>query len=208
MKNKAYFYVKRIMDPILAFILWIVMAPVYLLLVLLIKLDSKGPVLFVQKRIGLHKKTFNVYKFRTMKIDTPANTPTHLLENPDQWLTRLGRFLRRSSLDEIPQLFNILKGQMSFVGPRPALWNQDDLIKERDIFNVHEVLPGITGWAQVYGRDALFIPEKARLDGEYITKFGFLTDLKIIVRTFFVVLRKDGIIEGGTGHLKDAEDKK
>jgi O-antigen biosynthesis protein WbqP len=143
-----------------------------------------------------------------MKIDTPANTPTHLLENPDQWLTRLGRFLRRSSLDEIPQLFNILKGQMSFVGPRPALWNQDDLIKERDIFNVHEVLPGITGWAQVYGRDALLIPEKARLDGEYVTKFGFFTDLKIIVRTFFVVLRKDGIIEGGTGYLKDAEDKK
>ena len=163
-----YLAFKRFYDTVGAFIGLILLSPIFLILIILIKLDSKGPIFFKQKRIGRHKKHFNILKFRTMKIDTPKDTPTHLLKNPDQYITRLGRFLRKSSLDELPQIINILKGNMSIIGPRPALWNQYDLIEERDKYNVHKLYPGITGYAQIKGRDTLPILDKAKLDGYYV----------------------------------------
>ncbi|MDC0559136.1 sugar transferase, partial [Candidatus Izimaplasma bacterium] len=172
---------------------------VFIILVVLIKLDSKGPVIFTQKRIGKHKKHFDIYKFRTMRIDTPENTPTHLLENPNQWITRMGRLMRKTSLDELPQFFNILKGDMSFVGPRPALWNQYDLIEEREKYKVHNILPGVTGNAQVSGRDQLLIIDKAKLDGEYLEQMSLLTDIKLVLKTISIVLKSEGVVEGGTG---------
>src|SRR5690554_701997 len=155
---------KRIMDTLLAFLALVILSPIFLILIMLIKLDSKGPILFRQKRIGKNKKHFNILKFRTMRIDTPKDVPTHQLENPDKYITKVGKFLRRSSLDELPQLFNILFGQMSIVGPRPALWNQDDLIAERDKYSANNIKPGLTGLAQVSGRDNLSIIDKAKLD--------------------------------------------
>lgn len=198
MKNR-YFWIKMAIDWLVAVFLMFILAPIMILISVAIKLDSKGPILFRQKRIGKNKNRFNIYKFRTMKITTPDNKPTHQLENPDQYLTRLGRLLRKTSLDELPQLINIFKGEMSFVGPRPALWNQFDLIEERDKYNVHQVFPGITGWAQISGRDLLEIPEKARLDGEYITSFSFQKDFEIIFKTVIAILKRDGFKEGGTG---------
>jgi len=197
-----YLKFKRFYDFVLALIGIILLSPLLLLLVVLIKLDSKGPVIFKQKRIGKNKKHFNIYKFRTMRIDTPKNTPTHLLDNPDQWITKMGKFMRKTSLDEIPQFFNILKGDMSFVGPRPALWNQYDLIEERDKYNVHNVLPGVTGWAQVSGRDELLIPDKAKLDGEYLNHLNLWTDIKLVIKTFIVVFKSEGVVEGGTGTIE------
>ena len=197
-----YLKFKRFYDFVLAFLGIVILSPLLIVLIVLIKLDSKGPIIFRQKRVGKDKKHFNIYKFRTMKIDTPKNTPTHLLENPDQWITRIGKIMRKTSLDEIPQFLNILKGDMSFVGPRPALWNQYDLIKERDKYNVHKVLPGVTGWAQVNGRDELLIPDKAKLDGEYLNHLNLLTDIKLVLKTFIVEFKNDGVVEGGTGTIE------
>lgn len=200
-------YVKRMLDALLAGIGVVVLSPLFLLLIVWIKLDSPGPVLFKQKRVGIYKKYFNILKFRTMRTDTPSDTPTHLLKNPDQYITRSGRFLRKTSLDELPQIFNILRGEMSIIGPRPALWNQYDLIAERDKYGANDVLPGLTGWAQVNGRDELEIPIKAKLDGEYVEKIGFLMDLTCFMKTIFSVLRSDGVVEGGTGEMNKAGEK-
>ncbi len=166
-------YLKRLIDMVLSLLALIVLSPLLLILVLAIKLDSPGPVLFKQKRVGIHKSYFYILKFRTMRVDTPKDTPTHLLENPDQWITRVGKFLRRTSLDELTQIFNIFRGEMSIIGPRPALWNQYDLIKERDKYGANDVPVGLTGWAQINGRDELEIDVKAKLDGEYVEKIGF-----------------------------------
>lgn len=193
---------KRTLDLILSFGACLVLSPALLLLCIAIKMDSRGPVLFKQKRVGLHKTYFPIYKFRTMRIDTPKDMPTHLLANPDQYITKVGHFLRKSSLDELPQLFNILKGDMSFVGPRPALWNQDDLVAERDKYGANDVLPGLTGWAQINGRDELEIPVKAKLDGEYIKRMSFAFDMRCFLGTFVSVLKADGVQEGGTGEMK------
>lgn len=197
-----YTKVKRALDFILSLCACIILSPILIVLCIAIKIDSRGPVLFKQKRVGIHKTYFSIYKFRTMRIDTPKDMPTHLLKDPDQYITKVGRFLRRSSLDELPQLFNILKGDMSFVGPRPALWNQDDLVAERDKYGANDVIPGLTGWAQINGRDELEIPVKAALDGEYVRKMGFWFDTRCILGTFTSVLKADGVVEGGTGEMK------
>ncbi len=201
-KQRSYMKWKRTLDLILSFGACLVLSPALLLLCIAIKMDSRGPVLFKQKRVGLHKTYFPIYKFRTMRIDTPKDMPTHLLANPDQYITKVGHFLRKSSLDELPQLFNILKGDMSFVGPRPALWNQDDLVAERDKYGANDVLPGLTGWAQINGRDELEIPVKAKLDGEYIKRMSFAFDMRCFLGTFVSVLKADGVQEGGTGEMK------
>lgn len=194
-----YLKIKRLMDIVLSFSGLILLSPLFLLLIVLIKLESKGPVLFKQKRVGLHKSHFYILKFRTMRIDTPKDTPTHLLENPDQWITKMGKFLRKTSLDELPQIINIIKGEMSIIGPRPALWNQYDLIEERDRYGANDVPPGLTGWAQINGRDELPTEVKARLDGEYVEKIGLAMDVKCFFGTIVSVLKSDGVVEGGTG---------
>lgn len=198
-------YIKRIIDFVLAAVGLIVLSPVYLLLCILIKFDSKGPVLFKQKRVKAGKEYFNILKFRTMKIETPKNTPTHLLENPDSYITRMGLFLRKFSLDELPQIFNILIGDMSIIGPRPALWNQYDLIEERDKYGANDIKPGLTGLAQISGRDELPIDVKAKLDGEYVDKMSFIFDVKMFFGTILSVLKHDGVVEGGTGEIKKKE---
>lgn len=187
------------MDMVVSIIGLFVLSPIFVILILAIKLDSKGPVLFKQKRFGIHKSYFDILKFRTMRVDTPKDTPTHLLENPDQWITKVGKFLRKTSLDELPQIINILKGDMSVVGPRPALWNQEDLIAERDKYGANDVPVGLTGWAQINGRDELEIDVKAKLDGEYAKKIGLWMDVKCFFGTFVSVLKSDGVLEGGTG---------
>lgn len=197
-----YRYIKRGIDFFLSLLGCIVLSPVFLLLCLAIKLDSPGPVFFKQKRVGKDKKHFMILKFRTMRIDTPKDCPTHLLENPEQYITKMGKFLRKTSLDELPQMFNILAGQMSIVGPRPALWNQFDLIEERDKYGANALTPGLTGWAQINGRDELPIPEKARLDGVYVEKMSFFFDCRCFLGTITSVLRHDGVVEGGTGAMK------
>ena len=193
---------KRIVDLFISVIALIVLSPVFLILVIWIKLDSKGPVLFKQKRVGIHKTHFNILKFRTMKIDTPKDTPTHLLQNPEQYITRAGKFLRKTSLDELPQIINIIKGDMAIVGPRPALWNQYDLIEERDKYGANDIRPGLTGWAQVNGRDELEIPVKAALDGEYVKKMGIRMDTKCVFKTVVQIFTHKGVVEGGTGSIK------
>jgi O-antigen biosynthesis protein WbqP len=197
-----YYIIKRIFDFIYALVGLIILAPLFLLIGLLIKIDSKGPIFFTQRRIGKAKKEFKMLKFRTMKIDTPHNVPTHLMKDPDKYITRVGKVLRKTSLDELPQFINIFKGDMSFVGPRPALYNQDDLVAEREKYGVHQVLPGVTGWAQVNGRDTLPIPEKAKLDGEYIKHFSLWTDFKLLIKTVIAIIKSDGVVEGGTGTLE------
>lgn len=191
--------IKRLIDGLLSFIGIIVFTPVWAILAIAIKIDSRGSILFKQKRVGIHKSYFTIYKYRTMRIDTPKDTPTHMLENPDQWITKVGRFLRKTSLDELPQIFNILMGDMSIIGPRPALWNQDDLIAERDKYGANSIRPGLTGWAQINGRDELEIPFKAKLDGEYVEKMSFAMDWKCFWGTIISVLKHDGVVEGGTG---------
>lgn len=191
-----YSVIKRIGDIILSLIGIIVLSPVFLGLIIAVKIDSRGPVFFKQKRVGIHKSHFNMLKFRTMKIDTPKDTPTHLLENPEQYITKVGKFLRKTSLDEIPQIINILSGKMSIIGPRPALWNQYDLIEERDKYGANDVRPGLTGWAQVNGRDELPIEVKAKFDGEYVRKMSFLLDCKCFFMTIFKVVKSDGVVEG------------
>lgn len=198
-------YGKRTIDFVLSFAGIIILSPLLIVLMVLIKVTSPGPIFFKQKRVGIHKSYFNILKFRTMRIDTPKDMPTHLLENPDQYITSVGKFLRKTSLDELPQLFNIFKGEMAIVGPRPALWNQYDLIELRDACGANDVLPGLTGWAQVNGRDELEIDVKAKLDGEYCKNLSFLFDVKCFLMTIFSVLKHDGVVEGGTGsiHNKD-----
>lgn len=196
-------FIKRLLDLVLSALGIIVLSIPMLILVIAIKLDSKGPVLFKQKRVGIHKTHFNILKFRTMRIDTPKDVPTHLLENPQQWITKVGGFLRKTSLDELPQIFNIFAGQMSIIGPRPALWNQYDLLEERDKYGANDIKPGLTGWAQINGRDELEIPVKAKLDGEYAAALkqrkGFRMDVKCFLGTITSVLKSEGVVEGGTG---------
>lgn len=196
-----YKKIKRILDMVLSLLGLIILSPFFLLLIIAIKVDSKGPVLFKQKRIGIHKTYFNILKFRTMRTDTPKDMPTHLLKDPEQYITKVGKFLRKTSLDELPQIINILRGDMSIIGPRPALWNQDDLIAERDKYGANDVMPGLTGWAQVNGRDELEISVKAKLDGEYVKHMGFRLDCICFLKTVTSVLRHDGVVEGGTGRI-------
>ena len=199
---------KRLLDIILSGCGILVLAPVYLILALAIKIDDPGPVFFRQKRVGIHKSHFQILKFRTMKMETPKDTPTHLLQNPEQYITRVGKVLRKLSLDELPQIFQIFTGDMSIIGPRPALWNQFDLIAERDKYGANDVRPGLTGWAQINGRDELPIDVKARLDGEYVENLSFLFDCKCFFGTIISVLKSDGVVEGGTGQLeKEKKDQ-
>ena len=193
---------KRLVDVILSGIALIPLSVVYLILAIAIKIDDPGPVFFRQKRVGLHKTHFEIMKFRTMKMETPKDMPTHLLQNPEQYITRVGGFLRKYSLDELPQILQIFTGKMSIVGPRPALWNQFDLMEERDKYGANDVRPGLTGWAQINGRDELPIDVKARLDGEYVEKMGFLFDMKCMIGTVLPVFTGAGVVEGGTGTLK------
>lgn len=187
---------KRVIDIVLSLIGLILLSPLFIILIIWIKLDSKGPVLFKQKRVAIHKGHFNILKFRTMRIDTPNDTPTHLLENADQWITKSGKFLRKTSLDELPQIINIIKGEMSIIGPRPALWNQYDLIEERDKYGANDIKPGLTGLAQISGRDELPLKDKAKFDGYYSNNVTFKNDVKLFLQTIFSVLRSDGIHEG------------
>ena len=199
---------KRFLDILLSGCGIAVLSPVYLILALSIKIDDPCPVFFRQKRVGIHKSHFQILKFRTMKMETPRDVPTHLLENPEQYITRVGRILRKTSLDELPQIFQIFTGDMSIIGPRPALWNQFDLIAERDKYGANDIRPGLTGWAQINGRDELPIDVKARLDGEYVENLSFLFDCKCFFGTILSVLKSDGVVEGGTGQLeKEKKDK-
>ena len=199
---------KRVLDVILSGCGIVVLAPVYLILAIAIKIDDPGPVFFRQKRVGIHKTHFNIMKFRTMKMETPRDMPTHLLQNPEQYITRVGKILRKTSLDELPQIFQIFTGEMSIIGPRPALWNQFDLIEERDKYGANDVRPGLTGWAQINGRDELPIDVKARFDGEYVENLSFAFDCKCFFGTIVSVLKHDGVVEGGTGQLEKEKAEK
>ena len=201
-------FIKRALDMILSGIGMVILIIPMLVIAVIIKLDSKGPVLFWQKRVGVHKGTFMMPKFRSMYTETPANMPTHLLQDPDRWITKSGRILRKLSLDELPQVWSIFVGDMSIIGPRPALWNQYDLIAERDKYGANDVRPGLTGWAQINGRDELEIPVKAKLDGEYVEKLSFLFDCRCFFGTILSVAKHDGVVEGGTGSMdKDSAEK-
>jgi O-antigen biosynthesis protein WbqP len=203
-------FLKRLIDILLSGVGLILLAPVYLLIAIAIVIDDPGPVLFRQKRIGVHKTHFEILKFRTMRMDAPKDMPTHLLQDPEQHITRVGKILRKTSLDELPQIAQIFTGKMSIIGPRPALWNQFDLIEERDKYGANDVRPGLTGWAQINGRDELPIAIKARFDGEYVERMSFLFDCKCFFGTILSVLRHDGVVEGGTGSLdkKNMEETK
>ena len=192
---------KRILDIAAALIAMIILLPIYLIIIVAIRIDSRGPVIFKQNRVGRYKKLFPILKFRTMRADTPHDIPTHQLYNPDAYITKVGRFLRKTSLDELPQIINILLGQMSTIGPRPALWNQNDLIAERDKYDANDIRPGLTGWAQINGRDELEIPVKARLDGEYVVKMSFAFDAKCFFGTILSIFKHEGVVEGGTGAM-------
>ena len=189
-------YIKRILDFILSVIAIILLFPFFCIFAIIIKLESKGPIFFKQKRIGKQKKYFYIYKFRTMRTDAPKDMPTHMLNNAESYITKFGNLMRKTSIDELPQIINILKGDMSIIGPRPALWNQEDLIKERDKYKANDIRPGLTGWAQVNGRDELPIPIKAKYDGEYVEKESFLFDIKVFFQTIIKVFKHDGIVEG------------
>lgn len=194
--KKTYIIIKNIIDFILSLIALIILLPFFCIFAIIIKLESRGPIFFKQKRIGKDKKEFYIYKFRTMRTDTPKDMPTHLLKDAESYITKSGKIFRKTSIDELPQLFNILKGDMSIIGPRPALWNQYDLIEERDKYNANSIRPGLTGWAQVNGRDELEIPIKAKFDGEYVEKMSFLFDTKIFLKTIVKVFKHDGVVEG------------
>lgn len=210
-------FIKRLIDILLSGIGIVVLFPVWLILAIAIKIDDPGPIFFRQKRIGRDKhgevRYFHILKYRSMKTSTPKDTPTHLLENPEQYITKVGGFLRKTSLDELPQIFNIFRGDMSIIGPRPALWNQEDLYAERAKYGANDVVPGLTGWAQINGRDELEIDVKARFDGEYAAalnagKFkGFAMDVKCFFGTIVSVLKHDGVVEGGTGEMKKQEER-
>lgn len=195
-RKKKYFGIKRLIDVILSFLAIIILFIPGIIIAICIKIESKGPVFFKQKRVGKNKKYFMIYKFRTMRTDTPKDMPTHMLNNPDLYITKVGRILRKTSLDELPQIINIIKGDMSIVGPRPALWNQDDLITERDKYHANDIRPGLTGLAQISGRDELEIPVKAKLDGEYTKNISFWLDVKIFFKTIIKVFESDGVVEG------------
>lgn len=197
-RQKIYLPFKRFFDILLSLLTIIVFSPLYIVLAILVKCTSKGPIFFKQERIGKYKKHFKILKFRTMRVDTPKDVPTHLLENPEKYITRVGRFLRKTSLDEIPQVFNIFVGQMSIVGPRPALYNQDDLVAERDRYHANDIIPGLSGWAQCNGRDTNSIERKAELDGEYVRRFNIWFDIRIVFRTFFQALFGKDEVEGKT----------
>ena len=199
-------FFKRVIDFVLSLIGGIVLLPIFLIISLAIVIGDPGPVIFKQKRVGKGKKLFWLHKFRSMTVNTPV-IPTHLLEHPEQYITKVGKFLRKTSLDELPQVYDILFGKMSIIGPRPALWNQDDLVAERDRYGANDIKPGLTGWAQINGRDELEIPEKAKLDGEYVEKMSFLFDCKCFFGTIRSVLKSDGVVEGGTGELHREEEK-
>ncbi|HFI0511842.1 TPA: sugar transferase [Streptococcus suis] len=194
-----YPVLKRVIDIVISGLAIVVLSPVLLLIAIAIKLDSKGPVLFKQKRVGKNKSHFMIYKFRSMYVDAPSDMPTHLLKDPTAMITKVGVFLRKTSLDELPQLFNIFKGEMAIVGPRPALWNQYDLIEERDKYGANNIRPGLTGWAQINGRDELEIDEKSKLDGYYVKNMSLGLDIKCFLGTFLSVARSEGVVEGGTG---------
>ncbi|MBO4346544.1 MAG: sugar transferase [Lachnospiraceae bacterium] len=198
--------IKRIIDIILSLGGIMFLGIPMLIIAMIIKIEDPGPAFFKQKRVGIHKKHFMLIKFRSMKMDTPHDTPTHLLKNPEQYILKSGKFIRKFSLDELPQLFNILAGQMSIIGPRPALWNQYDLIEERDKYGANDVLPGLTGWAQINGRDELEIPVKAKFDGEYVEKLSLGFDLKCFFGTIGAVFKHKGVVEGGTGAIKEEKD--
>lgn len=204
---KIYHVIKRIMDFILALISLILLSPFFILISLIIKFTSEGPIFFRQKRIGKNKKEFYILKFRTMRTDTPRDMPTHLLDNPDAYITGIGKVLRKTSLDELPQLINILKGEMSFIGPRPALWNQYDLIEERDKYGANDIYPGLTGWAQINGRDELPIDVKAMLDGDYVKNISFFFDMKVFFMTIISVLKSEGVKEGGIKEELNSKSK-
>ena len=206
--GSIYRYVKRGLDVLLSLAGIIVLAVPMLVIAVAVKLDSPGPALFRQRRVGIHKTYFEILKFRTMRTDTPHDAPTHQLQGASTYITKVGAFLRKTSLDELPQLFNILLGQMSVVGPRPALWNQEDLLAERDRYGANDVRPGLTGWAQINGRDELPIPVKARFDGEYVERISFAFDCKCFFGTIFKVLRHDGVVEGGTGVMQEEKEPK
>ncbi|MFC0013748.1 MULTISPECIES: sugar transferase [Allobacillus] len=193
-----YMKIKRLLDIVLSFIGLVGLSPIFLIIIISIKLESKGPVFFKQTRVGIRKTHFDILKFRTMRIDTPKDTPTHLLGNSDQYITKVGKFLRKTSLDELPQIWNIFVGEMSIIGPRPALWNQYDLIAEREKYGANDYLPGLTGWAQINGRDELPIEVKAKLDGEYVDKISFRMDVKCFFGTIVSVFKSDGIVEGAS----------
>lgn len=195
-RQKIYLPFKRFFDILLSLLTIIVFSPLYIILAILVKCTSKGPIFFKQERIGKYKKHFKILKFRTMRVDTPKDVPTHLLENPEKYITGVGRFLRKTSLDEIPQVFNIFVGHMSIVGPRPALYNQDDLVAERDKYHVNDIIPGLSGWAQCNGRDTNSIERKAELDAEYVKRFNIWFDIRIVFRTFFQALFGKDEVEG------------
>lgn len=203
--KKIYIIIKNIIDFILSLIALIILLPFFCIFAIIIKLESRGPIFFKQKRIGKNKKEFYIYKFRTMRTDTPKDMPTHLLKDAESYITKSGKIFRKTSIDELPQILNILKGQMSIIGPRPALWNQYDLIKERDKYNANSIRPGLTGWAQVNGRDELEIPIKAKFDGEYVEKMSFLLDIKIFFKTIIKVFKHDGVVEGKVEKEKENE---
>ena len=202
-KKPIYNFFKRLFDIFFSFFAIILLSPVLLIVAVAIKCDSKGPVLFKQNRVGKNKKLFKIWKFRSMYTNTDPNAPTHQLGNANSHITKVGAFIRKTSIDELPQLFNILSGKMSFVGPRPALWNQDDLIAERDKYHANDIKPGLTGLAQVSGRDELEIPIKAKFDGEYVVKREFFYDISLIFKTIFKVFKHDGVVEGGTGAMEE-----
>lgn len=197
---------KRLIDFILSLIGLIILSPIFIVIAILIKLDSKGPVFFKQKRVGINKSYFNIYKFRTMYTDTPKDMPTHMLNNPEAFITKIGKFLRKTSLDELPQLINIIKGEMAIIGPRPALYNQEDLIELRDKYKANDIRPGLTGWAQIHGRDELEIDVKAKLDGYYVEHLSFILDIKCFFLTVASVLKHEGVVEGGTGSMNKSDD--
>ena len=203
MEKKPYLVIKRIIDVIFSILGLIILIPVFLIVSIAIKIESKGPIIFKQKRIGKRKKYFTIYKFRTMRSDTPKDMPTHMLKNANGCITKVGNILRKTSLDELPQLVNILKGDMSIIGPRPALWNQDDLVEEREKYHANDIRPGLTGWAQVNGRDELEIPVKAKYDGEYIEKVSLWFDIKIFFKTIINVFKHEGIVEGNEKSSKE-----
>lgn len=198
-------FLKRVIDIVLSFMALVVLSWLYLGIIIAIKIDDPGPAFFTQKRVGIHKTHFKLHKFRSMKMSTPHDVPTHQLDNPEQYITKVGKFLRKSSLDELPQIWDIFVGKMSIIGPRPALWNQYDLIDERDKYGANDVMPGLTGWAQINGRDELEIPVKAKLDGEYVEKLSFGFDLKCFFLSIVSVFKSDGVVEGGTGEIKKKE---
>ncbi|WP_226036162.1 sugar transferase [Aquibacillus saliphilus] len=204
----VYPKIKRLLGFFLSLTALVILWPAFLVLAILIKLDSKGPLFFKQNRIGKDKSHFYILKFRTMRVDTPKDMPTHMLENPDMFITKMGKFLRKTSLDELPQIINILKGDMCIIGPRPALWNQYDLIEERDKYGANDIFPGLTGWAQINGRDELPIDIKAKLDGEYVRKIGFRMDVKCFFGTIVSVVKSDGVAEGQSDVKKEVASTK